>query len=121
MPAAAQLVLLGPHLVSHTACAGADPEYNKQGASAFLRWSAFEALATLGYKGNDLTDATLNPVTHFKSQLGGALELSLVLQSPRSRRYVWNERAGAAVARARGSAGALVRRLARRGGNGESA
>jgi hypothetical protein len=120
-PAAAQLVLLGPHFVSHTACAGADPESNKQGASAFLRWSAFEALAALGYKGNDLTDATLNPVTHFKSQLGGALELSLVLQSPRSRRYVWNERADTAVARARGSAGALVRRLARRGGNGEGA
>jgi hypothetical protein len=120
-PAAAQLVLLGPHFVSHTACAGADPESNKQGASAFLRWSAFEALAALGYKGNDLTDATLNPVTHFKSQLGGALELSLAVQSPRSRRYVWNERANTAVARARGRAGALVRRLARRGGNGESA
>jgi hypothetical protein len=120
-PAAAQLVLLGPHFVSHTACAGADPESNKQGASAFLRWSAFEALAALGYKGNDLTDAALNPVTHFKSQLGGSLELSLALQSPRSRRYVWNERVNTAVARARGRAGALVRRLARRGGNGERA
>jgi hypothetical protein len=120
-PAAAQLTLLGPHAVSHTACAGADPELNKQGASAFLRWSAFEALAKLGYQGNDLTDATLNPVTHFKSQLGGALELSLVLQSPRTPRFRWNQRADAAVARARGSAGALVRRLARRGGgNGGS-
>jgi GNAT acetyltransferase-like protein len=117
-PAAAQLVLLGPHAVSHTACAGADAELNRQGASAFLRWSAFESLAALGYQGNDLTDATLNPVTHFKSQLGGALELSLVLQSPRSRRFVWNARADTAVARARGSAGALVRRIAGRGGNG---
>jgi hypothetical protein len=117
-PAAAQLVLLGPHTVSHTACAGADPELNKQGASAFLRWSAFETLSALGYKGNDLTDASLNPVTHFKSQLGGTLELSLVLQSPRSRRYVWNERADTAVARARSRAGALVRRIARRGASG---
>src|SRR5262249_42872152 len=120
-PAAAQLVLLRPHAVSHTACAGADPELNKQGASAFLRWSAMETLATLGYKGNDLTDAALNPVTHFKSQLGGALELSLVLQSPRSRRYVWNERANRAVSRARSRAAALVKRIVRRGQNGSGA
>ena len=116
-PAAAQLVLLGPHPVSHTACAGADPESNKQGASAFLRWSAFEALAAAGYKGNDLTDATLNPVTHFKSQLGGSLELSLVLQSRRSRRFEWNARTEFAIARARRRAGELARRVIRRNGS----
>jgi len=78
---AAQLCLLGPHPVSHTASAGADPEFNKAGASAFLRWRAFQALAARGFKANDLTDASLNPVTHFKSQLGCTLEVTLVLQS----------------------------------------
>ena len=114
--AASQLVLLGPHAVSHTACAGADPEFNKLGASALLRWTAFEALAALGYKKNDLTDATLNPVTHFKSQLGGSLELSLVLQSRRSRRFRWHARAESTATRARAGAGVLARRLLRRGG-----
>ncbi len=118
-PAAAQLTLLGPHPVSHTACAGADPESNKLGASAFLRWSAFETLAEAGFKGNDLTDASLNPVTHFKSQLGGSLELSLVLQSPRTRRFDWNARREAAIARARTRAGDLARRIIRRNGSGE--
>ena len=115
--AASQLVLLGPHAVSHTVCAGADPELNKLGASAFLRWSAFEALAGLGYTGNDLTDATLNPVTHFKSQFGGALELSLVVQSPRSRTFRLHAYAATAAARARGIGGRLARRMLRRGGD----
>lgn len=113
-PAAAQLTLLGPHPVTHTACAGADPESNKQGASAFLRWSAFESLAARGYQGNDLTDATLNPVTHFKSQLGGSLELSLVLQSPRSRQFRWHSLAESVVATSRARAGDVARRVLRR-------
>ena len=116
-PVAAQLTLLGPHPVTHTACAGADPESNKLGASAFLRWSAFEALAALGYRGNDLTDAALNPVTHFKSQLGGSLELSLVLHSSRTRRFRWNQFAESTLRRARGRAGAVARRLLRRNGD----
>ena len=62
---ASQLVLLGKHPVSHTACAGMDPGYSRLGASAFLRWRGFEALAALGYQANDLTDAALNSVTHF--------------------------------------------------------
>jgi Acetyltransferase (GNAT) domain len=115
-PAAAQLTLLGPHPITHTACAGADAESNKLGASAFLRWSAFETLAALGYRGNDLTDAALNPVTHFKSQLGGSLELSMVLRSPSTPRFRWNLMAESAVRRARGRAGAVVRRLASRNG-----
>lgn len=114
-PAAAQLTLLGPHPVTHTACAGADPEYNKLGGSAFLRWSSFESLAARGYQGNDLTDATLNPVTHFKSQLGGSLELSLVLQSPRSRKFRLNEFAESSLSRARSRLGKLARRVLRRG------
>jgi len=107
-------VLLGPHAVSHTVSAGADPEFNRMGASAFLRWRSFQALAALGYKANDLTDATLNPVTHFKSQFGGALEVSLVLQSPQSPRYQWGERLTNAGANARASAGTVLRKLLRR-------
>lgn len=83
---ASQLVLLGGHPVSHTACAGMDPQHSRLGASALLRWRGFEALAALGYRANDLTDAALNPVTHFKSQLGGQLEMSLVLIAPPSTR-----------------------------------
>ncbi|MFN0205071.1 MAG: GNAT family N-acetyltransferase [Planctomycetota bacterium] len=84
---AAQLVLLGPHPVSHTVGAGADPEFLKIGASAFVRWKTFEALSALGYKANDLTDASLNPVTHFKSQFGGTLEMCWVLSSAESAKF----------------------------------
>jgi hypothetical protein len=41
----------------------------------------------MGFSGNDLTGAGLNPVTHFKSQLGGDLHLFFVLNSPRTLRY----------------------------------
>ena len=72
-PIASQLMLTGPHPVSHTVCAGADETYLRMGASAFLRWHAFAALARDGFTANDLTDASLNPVTRFKSQFGGEL------------------------------------------------
>lgn len=74
-----QLVLTGMHAVSHTVSAAADVEYMRTGATAFLRWKSFESLAALGSTANDLTDAELNPVTHFKSQLGGDLELNFIL------------------------------------------
>ena len=74
---AAQLVLVGAHPVSHTVCAATDGEFLSLGASAFLRWRAFEALAGLGSVANDLTDAALNPVTRFKSQLGADLQVCL--------------------------------------------
>jgi hypothetical protein len=77
-----QLVLLGSHPVSHTVCAAADEEFLNMGATAFLRWKSFEALSRLGCTGNDLTDAALNPVTQFKSQLGGDLEMGLQLTQP---------------------------------------
>ena len=113
-PIAAQLVLLGPHPVSHTVSAGMDPTHRQLGASAFLRWRVFERLAALGYAANDLTDAALNPVTHFKSQLGGALVLNPVVETAGS--ATW--RAGTSLERlyrgARGRAGHLVRRLTRR-------
>jgi hypothetical protein len=83
---ASQLVLRGNHPVTHTVCAGMDPDYSRLGASAFLRWRGFEALGALGYKANDLTDAALNSVTHFKSQFGGSLEYCACAQAPPSRR-----------------------------------
>ncbi len=70
---ASQLMLTGPHAVAHTVCAGADEAYLRTGASAFLRWHGSLALAQAGHTANDLTDAALNPVTRFKSQLGGEL------------------------------------------------
>jgi hypothetical protein len=100
-PIAAQLVLLGNHRVTHTVSAAADVEYLKTGANAYLRWKTFEALAALGYHGNDLTDASLNPVTHFKSQLGGDLTTAWVLQSPESFAF----KAGRAVQRLRSRVG----------------
>jgi hypothetical protein len=79
---AAQLVLTGPHAISHTVCAASDGEFLSMGASAYLRWKAFEALADLGYSANDLTDAALNPVSRFKSQLGADLHLCLQIARP---------------------------------------
>lgn len=79
---ASQLVLTGPHRVVHTVCAAADAEFLSLGASAFLRWKAFEHLAADGHTHNDLTDAALNPVTRFKSQLGGELAMSLEVWRP---------------------------------------
>lgn len=79
---ASQLVLASGHPVTHTVCAAADAEFLNLGASAFLRWKAFEHLASDGYLGNDLTDAALNPVTRFKSQLGGDLTMPLVVWRP---------------------------------------
>jgi hypothetical protein len=81
-PIATQLVLLGSHPVSHTVCAGADADYLKMGINPFLRWKAFEDLSSRGFTGNDLTDAALNPVTHFKSQLGADLEICLQFRKP---------------------------------------
>jgi len=74
-PIASQLVLLGSHPVSHTVCAGADKEFLNMGANAFLRLNVFKDLSSQGFIGNDLTDASLNPVTHFKSQLGADLKI----------------------------------------------
>jgi Acetyltransferase (GNAT) domain len=92
---AAQLVLLGPSPVTHTVTTAVDPEFLRTGVAAFLRWKVFEAVSKLGFSGNDLTGAGLNPVTHFKSQLGGDLTLFLVLDSPRSLRCRLGDRAEA--------------------------
>jgi len=79
---ASQLTLTGSHPVAHTVCAGADEMFLRMGASGFLRWHSFLALARDGYVANDLTDAALNPVTRFKSQLGGELTPTWSLSLP---------------------------------------
>lgn len=107
---AAQLVLHCKHPVTHTAAAGADAEYLRLGASAYLRWKAFESLSADGYEANDLTDAALNPVTHFKSQFGGRLETTWVLMRPDSAGY----QASAQYKKARRIAASAVRKLAER-------
>jgi len=109
-PVASQLVLLGPPPVSHSVAAAADPELIRTGVSALLRWKVFEAVAAMGYSWNDLTDASLNPVTHFKSQLGGDLQLFLALEAPRSWRYRLGH--GAATL-ARGSLAAVAEAVRR--------
>ncbi len=76
---ATQLVLLGEHPVTHTVSAAASDEYMKHGVNPCLRWRVFQSLSELGYKANDLTDAALNPVAKFKSQLGGRLVTNLVV------------------------------------------
>ena len=108
---ASQLVLTGAHPLSHTVSAAADPEYLNLGVNAFLRWRAAESLAAAGYAGNDLTDAALNPVTHFKSQLGGDLVMCHVLEGPRSLRW----RAWQAGKQGSGEAKRIVKRLLGRG------
>jgi hypothetical protein len=84
---AGQLVLTGAFSTTHTVVAGADPAHRESGVSAFLRWRVFESLAAAGYLANDLTDATLGSVTHFKSQFGGELVSSLEIDAPRSARF----------------------------------
>jgi hypothetical protein len=110
----AQLVLLGSHPVSHTACAATDAAHRNLGATAFLRWEVFRRLAVEGIAANDLTDASLNPVTHFKAQLGGDLEMCLWLEAPGSARFR-AARTGREVAQlARSALRAVARRLRRR-------
>ena len=109
----AQLVLTGSHPVSHTAAAGADAAHLRLGATAFLRWEVFRRLAAQGIAANDLTDAALNPVTHFKAQLGGDLEMCLWLEAPGSARFR-AARAGREVADlARSTLRAATRRVRR--------
>ena len=114
--AASQLVLASRHPVTHTVAAGTDEAFLNLGASAFLRWKVFEHLAGDGYKANDLTDAALNPVTHFKSQLGGELQLNLELSRPDHVLMRLAARITATAARA----SRVARRVLRRAGNEET-
>lgn len=111
---ASQLVLLASNGSSYTVSTGGDPGFLKLGAHAFLRWRAFERLAAAGCTSNDLTGASLNDVTHFKSQLGGCLAMSLVLQSRQRRAYAWGTRGTRSYRRARSVLAGAVRRIAGR-------
>lgn len=106
---ASQLVLHGAHRVSHTVSASADGAMQKLGANPFLRWRAFEVLAAEGSTANDLTDASLNPVTHFKSQLGGRLETCLAVVTPWTRKARVGRAAVGAARTVLGSARKMVR------------
>ncbi len=111
-PIATQLVLHGAYQGTHSVCAGGDPEHARLGAQAFLRWRVFEDLAAKGYTSNDLTDAALGPVTHFKAQFGGRLALSHVLEARMSSRYAAVGLAASIAGKAKGLAGRVVRGVA---------
>ena len=91
---AAQLVLAGDHPVSDTVSACADDSHLSSGASAFLRWSVFERLADDGFLYNDLTNASLDSVSRFKSQFGGELRVCFALTYPSSLRFRIGSRIG---------------------------
>jgi hypothetical protein len=110
-PVSTQLVLLGPNPVTHTVTAAADPEFLQTGGTAFLRWNAFKAISEMGFSGNDLTGAGLNPVTHFKSQLGGDLHLFLVASSPRTLPYRLCSRAEVFYRKSRSALETAARRI----------
>ncbi len=106
---AGQLTLLGTSPIAHTVVAAADSDYLQSGATPWLRWQSLRRLHDLGYRGTDLTDAALNPVTRFKSQLGGRLVMNSVVRRPQSsamRRYEsrmrWRGRVAGLVRRLRG-------------------
>lgn len=110
----AQLVLVDGHPVSHTVSAAADAEHRQTGATAFLRWHVFRMLSEQGVAANDLTDAGLNPVTHFKAQLGGDLQMCLWLDGPAPPASGLAALRGAVARRVRG----IARRIAPRRGSG---
>lgn len=113
---ATSMVLLGDYPTAHTVSAAADEDAQKLGTNPFLRWSSFRALHEKGFRENDLTDATLNPVTRFKSQLGGELVHSMEVDAPRSLRYRAAEAGTSLRRKLRGRLGGLARNVLRRAG-----
>jgi hypothetical protein len=113
---ASQLVLLGTGGLCHLVAAAADEAFLQSGASAFLRWKSFQALSAGGYKAADLTDAPLNTVTHFKSQLGGDLRMLLVLDAPQRLAYRFGNSAGALYRNSRAALKRFTRRADPEGG-----
>jgi hypothetical protein len=112
--AATSLVLRGPFPTAHIVSAAAREEHQSLGVNAFLRWKTFERLGGLGHEGVDLTDAALNPVTRFKSQLGGDLMVSLEVDAPRARRFRTVEGFARAKSTLRRAAGRIVRPVLKR-------
>jgi hypothetical protein len=95
---ATQLVLTGPHSITHTVCAASDEAHLTTGANPFLRWMAFSALANLGYSGTDLTGAPYpHQVTRFKSQLGGELVTNWAITRPPTGRYWWWQKSSSLI------------------------
>ncbi len=84
---ASLFILADQHPTTHTVVAASDAESHDAGAAAQIRWESFKYLSGKGYKENDLTDASLNSVTRFKSQLGGRLQQNLVLTLDPSKKY----------------------------------
>jgi len=111
---ATALLLLGEHAVAHTVSAAADAEHQALGTNPLLRWASFKSLHERGFEGVDLTDASLNPVTRFKGQLGGDLVMSLEVDAPRTLRFRAVEQGKRVYRRLRGGAGSLARRVLRR-------
>lgn len=107
--AAGQIVLMSKHPVTHTWMAGSDPEFLRSGASAFLRWKAFEDLNRRGYAYNDLTDAMNETVAKFKSQFGGDLRSSFVMYKTFSSKLRFHNRIGSLYARSVNAARRILR------------
>lgn len=76
---ASQLVLCDATATCHIVAAGSDRKHDSDGVNALLRWGSFERLSAHGYSIVDLTDASLNSVSRFKSKFGAELRLSLAL------------------------------------------
>lgn len=108
--AASALLLLGNHPVAHTVSAAADAEHQSLGTNPLLRWSSFRSLHERGYRGVDLTDASLNPVTRFKGQLGGDLVMSLEIDAPRTLRFRALHQGQRVYRRLRAGAGSVARK-----------
>lgn len=106
---ATTLHLTGPKPLAHTVVAAATTEHQRLGTNPLLRQRGFRLLHDRGYGRVDLTDASLNPVTRFKAQLGGDLVVSLELDAPRSRRYRAVQTASRWYRRTRHAAGTLLR------------
>ncbi len=111
---ATALVLLGEHAVAQTVSAAADAEHQGLGTNPLLRWASFERLHERGYRGVDLTDASLNPVTSFKGQLGGDLVMSLEVDAPRTLRFRTLDLGEQVYHRLRAGAARAARRVLRR-------
>jgi hypothetical protein len=113
---ACQLVLTGSHPTTHTVAAAADPEFLNLGTTPFLRWKVCEQLASEGFEENDLTDAALNDVTRFKSQMGGQLTQNLTLQTRGSAKYRLSQAGRRVLGPLRAGVGRAVRSITRAGG-----
>ncbi len=73
-----------------------------------------ESLHARGYRGVNLTDASLNAVTKFNGQLGGDVVMSLELDAPRSLRFGFVQLGQQVFHRLLAGAASTARRVFRR-------